>query len=410
MLKAGALYFAIVIAFIIAVITASLIMLAAHYRNDYLKQMRFNQLLNNLNSGITYMLAQDNITINREKIDLFGNQTDSLTVERKIWGVYEVAIIQSFIAKDTLKKVFLIGTAPDSVVLYLTDEDRPLSMSGTTKLTGNAFLPKAGLKKAYAEGKPYANKELIYNGRTEFSKRTLKKLDTLMIDQLRSNLTANIDQLPLLAKDSLNASFSVPSQMFALPSIAKLQNITLKNNIILISDSVVHIAATALLDGIQIYAPVIKVESGFVGNCQLFASDSIIVSSKTVFNYPSVLGVISKKNDPGIPTIKLADEVNFNGIIFTYEEKRSPLQTIISLGKETKITGEIYSTGMIKLEKGVVINGKLSCNKFIMQTPSTLYENFLIDVTFNRKARSKYYLSSKLFERNSATNILKWLN
>jgi hypothetical protein len=410
MVRAGALYFAIVIAFIIAIVTASLIMLAAHYRNSYLKTKRFDRLLNNLNSGITYMMANKEVIIEERKIDLFGNQADSLIMSTKPWGIYEVVILKSFIAKDTLQKAFLMGKKTDSVVLYLCDEDRPLSMSGTTKLTGNAFLPKAGLKKAYADGKPYVNEKLIYQGSTKFSGRSLKKPDSIIINQLTESLNFRTSQFLALDQNEESASFLELEKQVKLPNKATLKNIKLEGNIILFADSMVHITSTAKLSGIQIYAPVIKVDEGFKGDCQLFATDSIIIGQNVVLNYPSVLGIISSKKKGLVPTITIGDGAKVAGVIFTYEEKRTPLQTMVSLGKKTIVNGEIYSTGMIKVEKGVIVNGKLSCNKFIMQTPTTLYENFLIDVTFNRLARSKYYLSSKLFGEKTENQILKWLN
>ena len=73
--------------------------------------------------------------------------------------------------------------------------------------------------------------------------------------------------------------------------------------------------------------------------------------------------------------------------------------------------GEVYATGFVKMDKPVKIQGKVSCNRFIIQTPTSLYENYLIDIEINRKKRSKYYLGSALFPMKQLQNaILKWLN
>jgi hypothetical protein len=409
MVKAGALYFAIVIAFFIAVISGSLIMLAAHYRNTYLKEIRFNRLQNNLNAGVNYVLATDG-DLGVQVLDLFGEQADSLTIERKQWGIYEMAVIKAFIFQDTLKKVMLIGVAPDANVLYLSDEDRPLSVSGTTKITGNAELPKAGMKKSYAEGKPYANDQLIYGGNTSYSSRTLKPVNEKLLKSISNHLELDHDKLPLLEEMELNVSFLNATQSYRLAEKASLNKINLNGNIMLFADSSITISASSKLTGVQLFAPFIKVEDGFNGNCQLFATDSIHIGNQIQLDYPSVAAVIRTEKSGTLPQITLGDAVNFNGVLFSYEEKRTPLQTIISLGKENHIKGEVYSTGMLKLTKGSIIDGKVSCNRFVMQTPTTLYENFLIDVTFNRKARSKYYLSANLFNTNNENKVLKWLN
>lgn len=411
MLKAGALYFAIVIAFFIAIVSASLIMLAAHYRNSYLKEIRYSRLLNNLNSGIEYTLANTAAAEGTQGIDLFADELDSIELTKKKWGIFDLAVLKSFVLQDTVKRAFLIGIPPDSTTIYLSDEDRPLSVSGHTRITGNVELPKAGIRQSYAEGKPYdGGKELIFDGKTNNSTRTLKPLDEKLLKQLKAVFATKDQQLPSLHANELQVSFLDSTQQFQLPQIANLSNVKLKGNIILVSDSTVTISASAELDGIQVYAPLIKVEQGFKGNCQLFAIDSILVANNVEFKYPSVLGVLRTEKSVLQPQVVLGDNVKLDGVIFSYEEKRSALQTLVALGKDTRVQGEIYSTGLLKVEKGSKVNGKVSCNRFLMKTPLTLYENFLIDVTFNNKARSKYYLSSKLFKGQQQNQVLKWLN
>ncbi len=411
MLKAGALYFAIVIAFFIAIVSASLIMLAAHYRNSYLKEIRYNRLLNNLNSGIEYTLANKDAMEGKQTLDLFGDELDSLELDKKDWGIFDLAILKSFVKQDTLKRAFLIGNLTDSTAIYLSDEDRPLSISGHTRITGNVELPKSGIRQSYAEGKPYdGGKELIFGGKTSNSTRMLKPLNEKLLERLKAVFANQAQKLPVLQQNELRVSFLDSTQKFKLPQIANLADVNLEGNIILISDSLVTISATAQLNGIQIYAPLIKVEQGFKGSCQLFAVDSILVADNVEFKYPSVLGVMRTKRSVVQPQIVLGDHVNFDGIIFSHENERTALQTLIGLGKDTRVQGEIYSTGLLRVEKGSKINGKVSCNRFLMKTPLTLYENFLIDVAFNSKARSRYYLSSKLFKEQRPNRILKWLN
>ncbi|MBB2145791.1 hypothetical protein GM921_09855 [Pedobacter sp. LMG 31464] len=410
MLKAGALYFSLTIAFFIAVISALLIMLAAHYRGVYLKEIRFARLAENLDSGSAYVLADQNWVEGKKIMDLYGDGTDSLLLEQKQWGLFDLAVLRSFRLQDTLQRAFLIGRQTDSVALYLSDEDRPLALSGDTKITGDVVLPKAGIKKAYAEGKPYANVQTVYGGKMSFSDRNLNELDQSMLKKLKDHLLQDRERLPLLIQSELVVSFLDSTQSFRLAKNAELNAVALKGNLILFADSSVTITRSARLTGIQIYAPVIHIEAGFKGNCQLFATESIVVEKEVALDFPSVLGVIRTSPSVAQPNISLGDHVVFNGIIFSHEQKRSPLQTLVSLGKETKVKGEVYSTGLVKLSKGVVIEGKVSCHRFIMQTPVTLYENFLIDVLLNRRARSRYYLSSRLFQGGQSNHILKWLD
>lgn len=107
-----------------------------------------------------------------------------------------------------------------------------------------------------------------------------------------------------------------------------------------------------------------------------FASDSLLVGNKVNFSYPSVLAVLRTERSGDQPKLVIGEEGNMEGLIFSYEKKRSPQQTLVSLGKNTKVKGEVICSGLLKLEKEVQIKGKVACNRFIMKTTQTLYENF----------------------------------
>lgn len=409
MLKAGALYFAIVIAFLIAIVSTALLTLAAHYKYSYLKELRHTRLSNNLQSGITFALADRSVFEGVKVIELYTDRSDSFSVMRKPWGLYNLAVVTTFVLQDTMRRSMLMGTLSDSTVLYMSDENRELSLSGTTKISGNVYVPKSGIRKSYVEGNPYTHDQLVYDGRLMHSTRKLAPLDQAVLTAAIGRLNQS-NQLPLLRYVELSRSFLDSTLSFSLAPHDTLTNVKLKGNLILFADSAITIAASSSLDGIQIYAPYIKVEAGFKGNCQLFASDSIVIGNKAQLNYPSVAAVIRTKQSGQLPQIVLGNDVSFEGIIFSYEEKRSPLQTLISLGCKTHVKGEVYSTGLLKLEQEVQIDGKVSCNQFLMHTPTALYENLLIDVFFSYRDRSPYYLSSSLFKSNFEYKVLRWLD
>lgn len=408
MLKAGALYFAIVIAFFIAVVSASLIMLAAHYRNSYLKGIRYQRLTDNLESGMVYTLNGKGKR-GFEAIDLYGDRADSIEIDRDFWGIYELVEMRSFIESDTLKRKFLLGKLPDSVTLFLSDEDRPLSISGGTRIRGDVQLPKSGLRQAYAEGKPYNGDQLVYQGQISDSKRTLPALDEELLSKLKSRIEKIGTKQPEKLEDMFVPFGGIEKEVY-LGRIAGLEGISLNGKLILTSDSVITISASAQLKDVQVYAPIIKVEDGFRGNCQLFARDSLIVGEKVIFDYPSTLAVIKVVGAVEQPQLSMGKASSIAGLVFSYEKERSQMQTMISLGQGVKVRGEVFCAGLLKLEKEVAIDGKVSCNRFIMRTTQTLYENFLIDVSFNRKARSRYYLTSPLFGTERENKVLKWLD
>ncbi|RQO69385.1 hypothetical protein DBR43_14965 [Pedobacter sp. KBW06] len=412
MLKASTLYIVVVISLLIAMISASLLTIAFYYRLEVQKKTRLDNLLHNENSGREILLSEGFSDYNKDVVmDLFADQKDSLVLRKEFWGAYEMGMVKAFELKDTLKRTFLIGNAfSDPNVLYLADEDRPLSLSGKTTLSGDAQLPKSGLKQSYVDGKPYEGKELI-KGKIRESGRDVPPLDEKLVQQLERNFKPEKGLL-FNVRDSLINSFFNTVQLYRLElNQSTIGDTKLKGKMILVSDTVVTIGATSTLEDVQIYAPAIIVAPGFKGSCQLFARDSIVIGKGCTFNYPSFAGVFKPEHGKIQSKISIGEGVTFSGILMTYEKKRSDLQTMISLGAKSCLKGEVFATGYIKMERGITVYGKVYAKRFIMQTPATLYENYLIDVTLNRSLLSKYYLSSVIFKREMPERrILKWLN
>jgi cytoskeletal protein CcmA (bactofilin family) len=375
------------------------------------KAARIGRLSDNLKSGIAVLLSTDSTSDDTLRaIDISGKQEDSILVGKSSWGAFDLNIIKAFISKDTLKQVFLSGSLfADPSAIYLADEDRPLLLSGSTMISGDVEVPRSGIRAAYVDGKPYISKKLV-NGRTKESARVLPSLNIPLISRLVTRFEKEGGKLPAL--DTLENSFFNDVAIYKLQGDdCELKPKLISGRIIIIADSTLTIKSGTTLRNIQIYAPSIIIEGGFKGDCQLFARDSIIMGKDCEFQYPSFAGVFKSENTTVQPKVSLGDGSHFSGILFTYERKRSELQTLISIGKNCILKGQVYASGYIKLDKPVNIAGKVYTTRFIMQTPATLYENYLIDVSIDRKSLSKYYLTSSLFEiKNEEQKVLQWLN
>lgn len=411
MVKAAALYIVVIVSLLIAVISASLLTIAFFYRLEVQKKIRMDKLMTNLESGTAILLSEGFKKYDEEQaLDLYGDQKDSLVLSKVRWGVFDLQLVKAFELKDTLKRAFLSGGVfTDQSAIYLADEDRPLSVSGNTQITGDGELPKAGLKQAYVDGRPYEGKELI-KGSIKESGRELPLLNTELLDKITTYLKPT-EGMSFEVKDSIIISFFSKPMVYKLRSDQQdINNVKIHGKIILLSDTTINIGSNADLEDVQIYAPAILVESGFKGSCQLFARDSIIVGKECNFLYPSFAGVFKPDSSKIQAKISLDSASHFSGILLGYEENRSDLQTLVSLGKNTLVNGEVYA-GYIKIERTVNVQGKVYANRFVMQTPTTLYENYLIDITLNRKLLSKYYLSSPIFKREKwDQKVLKWLD
>ena len=417
MIRGSALYLVIIIALVIATLCSSMIVATYFYKLQQQRKFRFDRLENNLESGISIILS-DSVYYPAEKIiDLYKNQEDTISIQKIPWGFYDLGVVKAHFQKDTLIKSFLIGSKQDSLkrwVIYLSDEERPLYVSGRTYLKGVAYLPKSGIKESYVEGISYEGDERLLIGQKQVSKETLPPLNINRLNFLEVNQSSFFNgDSSFNGISAISNSFLDQTRKFYFKNMIQIiRDISLKGNIILFSNNHITIDSTASLDNIIVFANSISIKSGFAGRVQMFAKETIIIEKHCVFKYPSAVGVIKQKTSLNQqPRIALGDSSVFQGILFTYEKDKSDAQTLIDIGKDTRIEGEVFSRGMIRFKDGAVIHGSITANRVIYETNSTLFENYLVNTTINSELLSPYYLTSAVFSvASSKRKVLEWLD
>ncbi|MCO5949835.1 hypothetical protein [Mucilaginibacter flavidus] len=381
MVKASALYIVIIIALVIALLCSAIIVSAYFYKIEYQKKFRYSQLHSNLNSGINILLASTDASFTSQKtVSLLSGDADSVSLQKIDWGIYETGVVKAFIQKDTLYKSFSFASKIDSAnwaALYLIDQDRPFSLSGKTTIRGDAYIPKAGVQAAYIDGKAYEGDKRFIIGKKHDSKRLLPLLDESKLKTFEEYFTNTVGgDTVLMAKDSLQNSFLRPTHVVNFKKTPKIiSNLRINGNIVLFSDTTITVDSTVFLKMCRFTQRAIIIKSGFHGTCQLFATDSIRVEARCAFGYPSSLGVLrfhsSATNSP--IRINVGQNTNFWGAIFTYDKTGSQMAPFITLQKNTKITGQVYSQGMLELQDKTEIDGSAFTSRFIYRNTTNLF-------------------------------------
>ena len=417
MLKAGALFYAIVVTLLIAVISSSLI-LYAYFNRSQLQSLGLQEkVLINAASGINLLLAGgssfplDEIQI----IDLYGEYSDSVMVLRKQWGAFEIAVSKAFSKGFVSMKTAQIGANihdDPHIALYLADQDKPLSLCGKTEIKGTCYLPKSGAKRAYIEGQSFMGNHLI-NGETKISERLLPEVNK---DLLESNLryfkkdiqkndsVLYIEEVEV--NDSVTRSFSQRTLLLYSDHEINLENKYYHGNIRVVSAHSVYVPRTANLQDVLIYAPVVEIEDDFTGNLQVFATDSIQVGKRCSLNYPSVIALLRTDKSKGNIELTIGERSILTGVLLGYQDI-SINQLKIAIGKEVLIKGQVYAKGYVEL-KGKVA-GNLTCDKFILNTPSSVYDNHLLNATIDYSGLSTHFTGVSLLQHAQSKQIVKWL-
>jgi hypothetical protein len=416
MVKASAIYLVIIIALVIAIICSSLIAAAYFYRAQYQAKFRSDRLQNNLSSCVHLLLtSRDDAYLQSKTMSLFNNGDDSATLKKTTWGIYDVNVATVFKQRDTLFKVFTTAHGIDSskwAAIYLIDEDRPLSVSGKTTINGTAYIPKAGVKPAYVDNKAYQGDKRLIIGQKHDSQRLLPPLNDSRLNLLKAFFNSS-DSSRSAITDTVKRSFRQSTyQVHFGKNAITLKNISLSGNIILYSDTLLTIDSTASFSNILIFAKAILVKSGFRGNCQLFATDSIGIEKNCSLDYPSCLGLLRYQTPLiGFPAqINIGQNSRISGTVFSYEKEKSGLPAMISLGKNAVIKGQVYAQHIFQTSDNAEIDGSVFTGRFMYQSQFTRYENYLINLTINSGDLSSYYLTSELLPvAAKQKKVLQWL-
>lgn len=415
--KAGALFLVIVVALVISILTSALVLLAYSNRLYAIQCRQTNRLHTNADSGINLLLSDsyslDYNTV--KKVDLFGEENDSVSLKKIHWGLFEVGVSKAFSDNKSVAKIIQFGYNPDTLsnaAIYLVDQGRPLSVSGNTIINGNAYLPEAGIKRAYIEGSSFSGDQLI-NGIINKSSNKLPALNKPILDRLLTYFQPGQSYKEScivendLPKDTLIRSYADTTLLVQFLGPKEISSETIKGNIILYSDTIIIIDASSHLNDIVVYASSVIVKSGFKGNLQIFSMDSIIIEPNCQLDYPSALGILKMDYKTTQPFIRVGNNSTIKGILFTYQNASDLKQTRITLMQSSLLEGEAYVDGFFEADG--TINGSVTCSKFLLNTPSAVYENYLLNAVIDITKRSKYYVGSGMINTGSEKELVKWL-
>lgn len=420
MIKAGSLFYALIISLLISIISSSLILFA------YLTTIEFDnfeiskRLKLNVDSGLNLLLSnQSIIPPNDERtIDLYSQGIDSVFLKRKYWGAYEIIISSATFKNLHEIKMAQVGYVVDSsenYSLYLCDENKPLSICGKTIIKGVAYLPKSGVKRAQIEGQVFFGNTLI-DGVIKKSKQTLPKVNQKLIDNLTNyvmgKFSTSYDSIfnigSNLSGDSIKNDFTSKTLVFKSDDAIRVANGSYIGNIIIYSRKQISISNSAQIESCILIAPKIILEEKFKGCVQTFASDSIIIEEDVKLRYPSCIGLIQGISSKKMAGIKLMENDTIGGNVFAVSKAYNLSDPIgILISEKTIVNGKVFSDGYVDLKGSIY--GSLAVNRIILNTPSSVYENHLLNAEIDFSKLSRHFVGIDLIEESNRKEIVKWL-
>ena len=418
-LNGGSLFYALAVSIIIGMLTGSVVLAQYYHRCILHTNAIHEEVMRNAESGVIYFCTEDPEEFrDKAEVDLFGRGEDSVLLQRMSWGVYNVCFSTAHTGNITSERIAMTGSIcgeSDQFALWLADMDRPLSVTGATELNGKCYLPKAGIERAYIEGKSYSGRELVH-GLIEPSSRFLMMYDVERMKEITDLFAAAVPENDsMISWNELSGdavveqSFSGKKLLITSDSPIHLTGQHLSGQIMLRSAISITVDKETFLKNIILVAPRIEIENGTHGCFQAFARDSLIVGSDVDLEYPAVLGIVPVNGAIEKPAIVIGKNSRVCGELFLdCETDGINRQGSIVVREETQVEGAINCYGWIDL-KGKVF-GSLSTQKLVLRTHSAVYENHLMDAVIDCSKRSEFWLGSLLFNKSGTSHVIQWLN
>ncbi len=407
-IKAGALQYVIIISTIILIILLGFLQLMALQKKVAIKNNLYKESILNVNNGF-HQLSNINLPYNTITTQqLSENEKEKATFFKKKWGIYNIVHITSHVAKETFKKIGLIGYKTNKKkAIYLTSHNTPLILVGTSTIIGNADLPNKGVKKGNISGTSFYGKRLI-NGKINKSSTHLPALKEINFTK-NEFLTGAIENINLNVNDNIIQSFFKNTLYYNSNTSIRLHNIVLKGNIIIESNRKIIVDKSAILEDIILIAPEIVVQTNVNGNFQMFASEKIHIQKNCTLNYPSSVVINTKKVNTKEESILIAENTTVKGIVLYKQNSTKKIKTNFSpqikISKNTNIAGEVYCEGNLELLGN--IKGCVYTNNFITKQFGSVYLNHIYNGNINALNLPEEY--SGLNFNSKKQGVSKWL-
>lgn len=392
MVKASSMLYAVYVCLIVAILCCALLYMANLYRSlNLFYNIREDMYIEN-QSSVNYWLGSRN---SNEVIDEEEGVQTFFKVKKH--GVLEVLIAQTTCKSDTVTSIQFVGSSfPRRGTIYVSNFSNPLSFAGDVTLIGEKKIPSKNLEEKFISGKQNKLRNL---GKIEVSTDVLPEINPAFRKISLGQNRVSFHSLKQKEGGLYFNSFLEETITVTLDNNL-LNDVNIKGNFIITQPDSICIRSTSKLEDVIIVAPKVIIEKGFKGSIQVYADEQIRVAEQTTLSYPSVICVISEKNNKG--EIIIGEKSTIFGAVIVFGNMiQTSEDNTIYLTKKSTIIGDVYCSG--KLMMGGKIFGSVYSNWIFGQTQSGKYENCFIDTEVNGNRLPSYFVGIPLFKNKEAT-------
>ena len=383
----GALYYSIVVILLLSLFATGFILLNRLWFHENALFFKNCELNDNLDSAAEWLMNQPDLVHPGETkdLDIYSDSSSLVKIEADKWGLLRLIKTSASWRSLTIQRTAFYSELKNKpYALYLSDQNKFLSLVGKCVITGDCSLPALGIRAGEMDGGTFTGKRMI-DGKIYQSGNKLPPLSkdllntwTGYLDKKFRKTDSIVGVNDLNRNPSSRVSFNSATKVIDCGRKVSLQNINLSGNIIVTASDTILIGASARLQDILVVANTIILSNQVQGSFQLFARNHISLGDHCTLRYPS-FAVCLAKHTPGKITIGKDCAVNGGIIIDGVDDIKGSNRLEMSEGN--KLTGTVWVNGEVGFSGQ--IEGSLYCNKFYIDTPRAYYENFLRDAVID---------------------------
>ncbi len=405
-MKAGALYLALFVCFLLLILIGTLLVSGTYQQQYFGAIQKKTDLRQNLESSLSYFLSNGDFEEGK-KLNLFGGSDDTVMISTQRWGAFKVLKIQAFSGKYIQGKNFLVGAAQHiskNFALVKQGSVNRLVLCGSTVLKGSVNVQLNYISETKFEGKSASIlKEIDYRKSIEI------KLSSEFAECTQRQNVPSPDVLVNHFVDFedekfIGNSFSNQSLVIFDERDIDLAGKTIEGNIIIQSNSQIILSNTTNLDGVLLYAPVIRVKDNFIGSCQLFGEKQIYIGKNCKLNYPSIACIVNVNNVDDV-LMEVNEGSCVEGALIVSGKKMSSSQhNHEQIRNKGKVTGIIHCDG--KIRHSGVLEGTLIYSDFFYSNATGTYVNYLFDAIIDDEILNDNYSEPLIYENQLKYEIV----
>lgn len=320
----------------------------------------------------------------------------TMSVNRKLWGLYEIVSVASECGK--VRQSRLMGTGEpykERCSFWYRDDRSSLTLTGNSNIRGRMLLPQNGLvygqmQSVFFSGERVAAEAIGQSG------REMPGVSADVEKHIKELQDMSDDVYETVGVDSLNVGFTNGTHVFC-PDGGTIANCSLSGNIIAVGDSI-YVDRSASLHDILIVGNSVSVGDGFCGSLQVFARDTVLVGSDVLLEYPS--GVYSRCY------AGIGERTQVNGyVIVDYTDDVDLKRPNGRMARSSVVRGLLWNSGIMQLQG--IVTGTAFLNKGVYYAPHGYYQNMLYDATILENADVAYPL---WMDGGRQRKVVKWVN